>query len=222
MNVKDFMTTRLVTLRPGNSIGHAAQIMLDHGVSGLPVVDDNALLVGILSEGDLLRRTELGTDGFAAAGGLMATTEDRADAYVKSHSWMVAHVMTTSVVTVEEDTPINEVARLMADHSIKRVPVMRQGKLVGIVSRRDFLRVLIAARFEETANSDTAIRRSILVRLGEDTGLEVAQLSVAVANGVVDLSGTVGSEAEREAARVAAEGIRGVAVVTDRLRVVPK
>jgi CBS domain-containing protein len=113
--------------------------------------------------------------------------------------------MTASVVTVDEDAPIGCVAALMEEHGIKRVPVTHEGKLVGIGSRRDLLRAIVAATISDVAPGDAAIRRSILVRLGENTGLEAARLSVTVANGVVHPWGIVGSETERHAARVVAE-----------------
>lgn len=221
MNAKDIMTTKVVTLSLGNSIKHAAQIMLDHHVSGLPVIGDDENLIGVISEGDLLRRTELGLSRLTAPDQPAAFAEQRAAAYVKSHSWNVGDVMTTSVVKVEEDTSIVQVAALMDEHRIKRLPVMREGKLVGIVSRRDLLRVIVIAKIDATAPGDTAIRRSVLTRLGEDTGLEGEQPSVTVSNGLVHLWGTVGSEVKRDAARVVAEGVRGVAGVADHLRVVP-
>lgn len=221
MRAKDVMTTKLTTVSPGNSVKRAAQTMLDCGVSGLPVVDDNAHLVGIISEGDLLSRTELDSGRFAAGDQGAAFAEQRARAYVKSHSWNVGDVMTPSVVAVDEDTPIGRVAALMEEHGIKRVPVTHEGKLVGIVSRRDLVRAIVAAKFSDVAPGDSAIRRSILVRLGENTGLEAARLSVSVANGVVHLWGIVGSEIERHAARVVAEGVSGVAGLVDHLRVVP-
>lgn len=221
MRAKDVMTTKLITVTPGNSVKRAAQAMLDYGISGLPVIDDNAHLVGIISEGDLLSRTELNTGRFAAGDQAAAFAEQRARAYVKSHSWNVGDVMTPSVVTVDENTPIGRVAALMEEHRIKRVPVTHEGKLVGIVSRRDLMRAIVTAKLSDVAPGDSAIGRSILVRLGENTGLEVGRLSVTVANGMVHLWGIVGSEIERQAAHVVAEGVGGVAGVVDHLRVVP-
>ena len=222
MRAKDIMATKVITVTPGNSVKRATQIMLDQGVSGLPVIDDRADLVGIITEGDLLRRVELETRRFAASAQAAASTEKRARAYVKSQSWNVGDVMNTSVVTVDEDTPIGRVAALMEEHGIKRLPVTREGKLVGIVSRRDLLRAIVTAKLDDAAPGDAAIRRSILVRLNENTGLEDARLSVTVSSGVVHLWGTVASEIERDAARVAAESVRGVAGVIDHLRVVPR
>jgi CBS domain-containing protein len=113
MKARDIMTTNVVSLSPGNSIKHAAQIMLDCNVSGLPVLDDEHHLIGIISQGDLLRRKELGAGRFPASGRPVASSEDRAGAYVKRHSWKVGDVMTTTVVAVEEDMSIDQVAALL-------------------------------------------------------------------------------------------------------------
>jgi CBS domain-containing protein len=125
MRAKDIMATKVITVTPGNSVKHATQIMLDQGISGLPVIDDRADLVGIMTEGDLLRRVELETGRFTASVQAASSTEERARAYVKSQSWNVGDVMNTSVVTVDEDAPIGRVAALMEEHGIKRVPVTR-------------------------------------------------------------------------------------------------
>lgn len=220
MRVRDIMTSKVLAVGPGHSVRHAAQIMLDHGVGGLPVIDDEQHLVGILTAGDLLRRSEFGMEIVRAAETGSASAEQRARAFVKSHSWKVEHVMTSEVDTVDEDTPVGRIAALMDQHRVKRLPVMRGNKLVGIVSRTDLLRAFMAAGPDATAPGDDAIRRSIVARLGENTGLEEADVSVTVNHGMVYLSGTVGSESEREAARVVAEGVRGVAGVTDHLTVI--
>lgn len=215
MKAKDIMTTRVVTLSPGNSVRRAAEIMLDRGVSGLPVIDDDARLVGIISEGDLMRRAEFGIRPASAA--TVSSSEQRARAYVKSHSRNVGDVMSSKVVTVDEETPVNRIAALMEEHRIKRVPVTRDGKLVGIVSRRDLMRAIVVAKLDEIAPGDAALRRSVMARLGEDAGLETAKLNVTVANGIVHFWGNVSSESQRDAARVVAEGMRGVVGVVDHL-----
>jgi CBS domain-containing protein len=217
MRAKDIMTTKVVAVSPRNSVRHAVQIMLDHGVSGLPVIDDGGHLVGLISEGDLLRRAELNTSTFPAQVRPGKSAEQRERTYVKNHSWSIGDVMTTVVVTIDEDMPVGGVAALMDKHGIKRVAVTRGVRLVGIVSRRDLLRAIVTAKLDDSAPGDAAIRRTILAQLGDDTGLEDAQLSVTVLNGVVHLWGVVGSESERDAARVVAEGVRGVAGITDHL-----
>jgi CBS domain-containing protein len=220
MLTKDLMINKLVTVNPGNSIWHAAQKMLDHDVSGLPVVDDNGHLVGVLTQGDLLRRIELGTGTLAGTGTAPVAPERRLGAYVKTHSWKVGDVMTASVIAVAEETPIGGVATLMDQYGIGRVPVVRKGRLVGIISRKDILRVIVAAKHDAIAPGDAAMRRAILARLGENTDLQCARLTVTVSGGVVHLGGTVGSDAEREVVRVVAESVRGVAGFCDHMQVV--
>lgn len=218
MRAKDIMTRIVATVGPDHSIGHVVQIMLDHGVSGLPVVGDDARLVGIITEGDLLYRAEIGGSTRPAIDEPISR-EQRARTYVKSHSWRVADVMTADVVTIEEETPISRIAALMEEHSIKRLPVVRDGNLVGIVSRSNLLRAIVMTKPDNTAAGDDAICRSILARLKERTGLEDARLSVSVSSGIAHLWGTIGSEGERDAARVVAEGVRGVAGVVNHLHI---
>src|SRR5262245_127421 len=138
MKVKDVMATTVVTVSPDNSVKHAAGIMLDKHVSGLPVVDDQGTLVGLISEGDLLRRSELGLR-IIARSEQSASEEERARAYVKSHGWKVADVMSCNLVTIDEEADLSHVATLMAENGVKRLPVIRNGRLVGIVSRADLL-----------------------------------------------------------------------------------
>ncbi len=207
MKVKDVMTTKVVSVSPDNSVKRAAQIMLDKHVSGLPVVDDEGTLVGLISEGDLLRRTELGLSIIAAPEQL--SLEERASTYVKTHAWKVADVMSCNVVTVDEEADLSHVATLMAENGVKRLPVIRNGKLVSIISRADLLHAIATARLDDTAPGDEAIRRSIATRLNEDIGLTSANVTVTVVDGLVHLWGTA-SAASRKAACVVAEGVRGV------------
>ena len=211
MKVKDVMATKVVTVSPDNSVRRAAGIMLDKHVSGLPVVDDEGMLVGLISEGDLLRRSELGLRIIAAP---EQSASERASAYVKSHAWKVADVMSCNVVTVKEEADLSHVATLMAENGVKRLPVMRNGKLVGIVSRADLLHAIATARLDDTAPGDEAIRRSIVTRLNEDIGLNSANVTVTVVDGLVHLWGTA-SAASRKAACVVAEGVRGVKGVVE-------
>ena len=211
MKAKDVMTVDVVSVSPDHSVRHAARIMLDHCISGLPVIDDDDRVVGIVTEGDLMRRSELGAQALAPVDRQFSTEENKAGAYVKSHSWKVADVMTSDPVKVDEETPLPRIAALMA------VPVMRGEHLVGIVSRAELLQVLITAKFDDTAPGDDAIRRSILTRLREDAGIKGDELALTVADGLVHLSGAVSSQSERDAVRVVAEGVRGVKGVFDHM-----
>jgi len=217
MKAKDVMTVDVVSVSPDHSVRNAARIMLDHRISGLPVIDDAGRVVGIITEGDLMRRSELGAQALASVDRQFSTEENHARAYVKSHSWKVADVMTSDPAKVDEETPLPRIAALMVERGIKRVPVMKEEHLVGIVSRTDLLRILITATFDATAPGDDAIRRSILTRLREDAGIKGGELDLTVADGLVHVSGAVSSQSERDAVRVVAEGVRGVKGVFDHL-----
>ncbi|WP_429815344.1 CBS domain-containing protein [Ensifer sp. B1-9] len=213
MRVKDVMTTSVVKLSPDNSVRQAARIMLENHVSGLPVVDDEGRLVGLISEGDLIRRTELG--GGVPIVDVTIAADERANAYVRRSSWRVGDAMTADPVTIGEDASVARVAAVMQERGIKRIPVLRNGVLVGIVSRADLLQALLQAKQDETAAGDEAIRRSILVRLGENTGLEGLDIKVAVTDGIVHLWGNVETAECRRAARTVAENVRGVRAVVE-------
>lgn len=216
MNATDIMTMKVVTVSPETSVRHAARIMSDRRVSGLPVLNDEHQLAGIVTEGDLLRRAEL---GISREGRRDLPADQRARAYVKSHGWSVGDIMSKELVTISEDTPVAKVAALMEEHGFKRLPVVRGGRLVGIVSRADLMRVIATARLDATAAGDDAIRRSVLTRLREDVGLDSNRVAVTVFDGMVHLWGSVEFEAERDAARVAAEIVRGVSGVDVHIRV---
>ncbi|MGN6469665.1 MAG: CBS domain-containing protein [Rhizobiaceae bacterium] len=220
MRAKDLMKPHVVTVGPDSSVKHAAQIMLEKRVSGLPVVDDRNVLVGMITEGDLLRRKEICSQMQGEVSGNRSLAE-RAAAFVKSHSWKVADVMTKGVIAAEEEAPVGHVAALMDEHRVKRIPVTREGRLVGIVSRVDLLGLVAMAEPDDCAPGDTAIRRSILSRLGETAFDDLVKLSVIVSDGVVHLWGSVGSATEKEAARVVSESVRGVAGVVDHTRLGP-
>jgi CBS domain-containing protein len=220
MQVADLMSKAIVTVMPGHSVRHAAEIMLNHGVSGVPVVDDEDRLVGILTEGDLLRRVEYGLTGSMPHWIASASPEGEARDYVHSHSWRVSDVMSKPVVTVEETTPLADVAVLMGTRGIKRLPVLRDGRLTGVISRSDLLHIIATARPEKIAAGDGSLEISAVARLRDAEPLFGMRPEVTVVNGVVHLWGQVRSEAERDAARVAVEGVEGIAGVEDHLSIV--
>ncbi|MEO8757131.1 MAG: CBS domain-containing protein [Devosia sp.] len=218
MNVSDVMAKTVVTLMPGHSVKHAAQILLDNRVSGAPVVDGDGVLVGILTEGDLLRRVEFGTlaspgDAWIRAGWSEGQTRD----FVRSHSWRVEDVMSRPVVTATEDMPLGQVAILLGTRSIKRLPVLRDGKLVGIVSRADLLKVIAATASVPIASGDEAMLISAQAHLRDVEAMFAKCLEVTVSDGIVHLWGNIRSEAERDAARVAIESIPGLRGMEDHL-----
>lgn len=221
MRARDLMTKDVITVRPDASVRDVAQILLSHRISAVPVTDGDEKLIGIVSEGDLLRRSETGTERPKSWWlDLIASPEDRANDYVKSHAVHVRDVMTANVVTVEQDAPIAQVATLLEEKRIKRVPVTQDGRVVGIVSRADLLRGLATAKIDQLAPGDDAIRDAIVKRMRNEAGVRDWLMNVTVADGVVHMWGGVRSEAERRAARVAAESVSGVREVEDHLTLV--
>jgi CBS domain-containing protein len=219
------MLARDVMSRPAISIGSTAKIadaiglMLKFHFSGLPITDARGQLVGMLTEGDLLRRAELGTDrhrprwieAFLVPG--RAATD-----YVHAHGRTVSDVMTRSPVTVEETASLNEVVGLMEGHHIKRVPVMRGEAIVGMITRADLLRALAGACATEPLRmDDAALRGTIEANLRSQEWAPRTAIRVEVANGVVDLRGTIFDDRFRDAIRVCVENTPGVAAVRDHL-----
>lgn len=223
MLAKELMTTDVITVRSDASIKDVAQILLSHRISALPVTDDDGNLIGIVSEGDLLRRSETGTERKHSWWlDMLASPEERAREYIKTHATLVRDVMTKKLITVKEDTPISDIATVLEERRIKRVPVVRDGHVVGIVSRADLLRGLATAKLEQTtAPGDDAMRAAVVKRLRDEAGVRDWLLNVTVSDGVVHLWGGVRSDDERRAAQIAAESTSGVKAVEDHLTVVP-
>jgi CBS domain-containing protein len=220
MKAEDIMTRRVISVAPEASILESARLMLQHRVSGLPVIDAAGRLVGVVTEGDFLRRVEVGTERkrprwleFIAGPGRLATE------YVHSHGRKVADVMTGEPITVGEDTPIEEVVRLMERRRIKRLPVMRGTKVVGIVSRANLLHALASVAREAlpAAKDDQAIRERVLAELAKQPWAPHDLIDVTVRNGVVELWGVFTADHQREAATVVAENIAGVKKVANHI-----
>ncbi len=223
MIVNDVMTTTVVTVSPDTPILEIASLMVDRQVSGLPVVDDDGHVVGMISEGDLIRRQELGTD-VRPRGWLSFFTSQEAQAreFVKTHGINASEVMTTPVHSVEADAEIAGIARMMEKHRIKRLPVTRDGKLVGIVTRADLLRTLASQRSmapPPPPASDRSIRGQLLKTIADEPWAASAVVNVIVTNGVVHLWGVVDSKEQHKALLVAAEEIAGVRGIEDHLGV---
>lgn len=220
MHASDVMTRNTITLHRDASLGEAIGLMLQLRISGLPIVDQHENLVGVLTEGDLLRRVEAGTSErhTFAWWDIMRSTGLSADDYVRTHSHQVGDLMTRDPATVTEGTPLEEVVELMERRRIKRLPVLREGKVVGIVSRADLLRVIgskLGAMAE--AGGDSAIHGRLLAELARQPWFSARNISVSVKDGVITLEGTITDEATRAALRVAAQNVAGPERVRDDL-----
>lgn len=220
MNAKDVMTHSVVTIAPEAPIREAIARMIEHRISGLPVVDEDVGLVGIVTEGDLVRRTETGTDAprrrwleFLLGPGAAA------DEYSRTHGRHVCDVMSSDVVTVQQDTPLPDVVRVMEEHSIKRVPVVDGKRVVGIISRANLIAALsehleLAAR---KAMSDYEIQRRIVGQMKREPWCPSRNVTVVVRDGRVRLEGALFDERQRKALHVLVAGVIGVKEIDDQL-----
>lgn len=220
MQVAEVMTRDVVTASPQTSVTDLAKRMIEHHLSGLPVVEDGRL-VGIVSERDLMRRAEIGTEPAERRwAALFASEHKAAEDFIHTHGRAAADVMTKKVVTVAPDALLRVAADLLDRHRLKRLPVVSGGKLVGIVSRADLLRALAGAltRPVSSAPDDAALREAVLAALrAQPWGKLATRGTVMVENGTVHLWGTVMSDAERRACVIAAEAVPGVKSVADHM-----
>lgn len=220
MRATDIMTRDVITVGRDTTVAQAIRLMLDHRVSGLPVLDSDGKVVGILTEGDLLRRIETGTERhrprwleILMGPGRMATE------YVRSHGRKVDEIMTRDLISAMQDTAIEEIVELMERRHIKRIPILQDEFLVGIVSRADLLRAVAQALEEQPSQicGDEEIRERILAELAKAAWVPRDGFEIVVENGIVELNGVILEEKEREALRVAAENVPGVRAVEDHL-----
>ncbi len=221
MKVRDIMSTKVVTVSPSTTVREIAGLMVEKHVSGLPVLSDSGTLVGMVSEGDLLRRPELGTQKHRRRWvSFFSGVDEQAREFTKTHALRAGDVMTEQVIHVSEQTPLGDVVGLMEKHNIKRLPVLSDGKLVGIVSRADLLRALAARQanpIPPPAESDATIRAAMNEVLKNEEWAMSAMVNVIVSEGAVHLWGVIDSDDQRQALRVAAENIPGVTAVEEHL-----
>jgi CBS domain-containing protein len=219
MQAKDIMTARVITVTEDASVSDVARLLVDNGISALPVVDAAGKLLGIVSEGDLMHRAEAGT-GLRRSWWLSLFTDASASAaqFVKEHSRRVSDIMTRNVITTGPETPVADIADLLESNRIKRVPVVADGKLVGIVSRANLIRALAGSPqpAEGLRGKDVEIRHNIMARLKSEPW-SPAWLNVRVEDGVVELWGATTSQAQKKAACIAAEITPGVVRVEDNI-----
>jgi CBS domain-containing protein len=219
MRAHQIMSRQVITIGPEASVGDAINTMLAHHVSGLPVVDPDGKLVGILSEGDFIRRAEIGTGHKRGRWlSLLAGADRLALDFVREHGRKVHQIMTPNPVTITEDAALEEIAEIMQSRQLKRIPVMRNDRVVGIVTRSDFLPAVV--RLSQAAGSvsqdDEHIRSRVVAAIAKESW-GPRGLNVSVNDGIVSLRGVVRGENARRAAIVAAENIPGVKRVEDRL-----
>jgi CBS domain-containing protein len=220
MKAAEVMTRHVVTVAPGATIETAARLMLEHRISGLPVTDDDGAVLGILSEGDLLRRTETGTEKQRTRWVALLVGPGRlAQDYVRAHARNVGELMSDRVFSVTSETPVPDVVALMEAKRVKRIPVIDQGRLVGIISRADLMAVLVGLLSERPTGTvpDSEIRQRILADIDEQPWGPRGTVDPIVTNGIVVLKGTVTDERERVALCVLAKNVPGVRAVHDRL-----
>lgn len=220
MNASDVMVHDVVTVGPDDEVSEAVKLLVDHDISALPVVDQERRVIGILSEGDLLHREEIGTEKHRPWW-LEAITPASALAfdYVKSHGRKVAEIMSEHVISADEDASLAELASLLEKNRIKRLPILKDGRLVGIVSRANLIQALASAPPAPADNqlADRGIRAAILAELAKQPWTDFGERNIVVSNGVAHIWGLVSSPEERKALVALAEEVSGVREVSDEM-----
>ncbi len=220
MKVADVMTRGVISIAPGDTLRKAAELMLRYDLSGFPVLHQGKL-VGIITEGDFLRRAETGTERSRSHWlELFVAPERLAGEYTHSHARQVGEVMTRNLVTIDENASLADAVQLMEKHRVKRIPVVKNEAVVGILSRRNLVHAFVAATPKDPPAplSDEAIRVQLTTELDRQPWISHGAIEATVEQGVVVLEGSVRDERQREALRVAAENIPGVNQVIDRLQ----
>ena len=222
MSVADVMTKNVISVTSETTIADAARLLLQHRISGLPVLDPEGAVVGIVTEGDLLRRTETGTERRHARWLEFLISPGRlAREYANANARKVGEVMSGEVVTVTPQDSLTEVVRLMEHHHVKRLPVIEAGRLVGIISRANLVRALLDDLSKPAGDGasvgDAQISAHILAAIAKQPWGPRASVDVRVKAGVAELYGSITDERERTALQVLAENTPGVIAVRDHL-----
>lgn len=224
MNASDIMTKTVITGKPDTTVAQAAELMTQNRISAIPVLNTNGGILGIVSEGDLMRRVEGALDQTRSWWlSLFSGTRSSAKGFVLERGQHLKDIMTTQVTTVAPDTPVGQIAQLLEKEHIKRVPVVEDDKLIGIVSRANLLQALAAqpvVHIRSEADEDEK-RDIVLGALTQVPGLNPVHLNVIVADNRVDVWGIVDSNDEEAAAKVALEAIDGLGEVSVHLGRVP-
>jgi len=226
MRAMDVMTTNVITVEPDTSVQQLATLLSERGISGVPVVDRDNRLLGVVTEGDLLHRAETGTERRIQRRrsrwlDTIGADQEAARDYVKAHGRIVREIMTREVISVSDTTELADIATLLETKRIKRVPVLRDGKLVGIVSRANLVRALAMTKSEAAVvadSDDRTIRQRLITELTGQEWVHMWAADIIVRDRVVHLwFSDDRSEAERQAVRVAAENIPGVRQVEEHI-----
>ncbi|RTL50683.1 MAG: CBS domain-containing protein [Bradyrhizobiaceae bacterium] len=219
MRADQVMNAPVISVTPETPVVEAAGIMLQHHISGLPVIDTSNRLVGIVSEGDFLRRGEIGTQKKRGRWlSLLLGPGREALDFVRAQGRKVGEIMSPDPLTIAEETPLDDIVRLMERNNVKRLPVMRGDELVGIVTRSNLLQAVASlARDTSSPTGDDRQLRAAVRQAIEKNEWCPSSLDIIVRNGVVQLGGIITDERSRQATIVAAENVRGVKEVHDHL-----
>ena len=219
LTASDIMTTDVITVAPETPIIEIAKLLYTRRISGVPVVEPDGRIIGIVSEGDLMSHAQaVGEQRRSWWLSVFSEQSMMARDYVKTHGRVARDVMTSDVVAIAPETSVPEIARTLEQHRIKRVPVVRDGKLVGIVTRGNLMQALAVADTSRAASlDDRTIRERLLAELDAQPWTNMLVKNIVVQDGIVHLWGVVDTEDERRALRVAAENVEGVRGVEDHL-----
>jgi CBS domain-containing protein len=221
MKAHEVMARKVVTAHPGMSIAQIADLLISNRISAVPVVTGDNDVIGIITESDLLHRAETGTEHKRKWWlELFLDPDTQAREFIKSHAGKATDVMSRVVISASEDADLGEVARILDTHGIRRVPVVRAGKLVGIISRSDLVRALAltAIKPSREKSDDATLNKAIHEAIHEQPWINSLYMTFTVSDGTVELIGFVDSHDQRHALRVLVEGVDGVKSVDDRLK----
>jgi CBS domain-containing protein len=221
--VSDVMSTDFISVAPDTSVREVAAKLVKHGVSSVPVIDGTGRLVGVVSEGDLIRRVEIGTEPRRSWWrSFLSDSMGSAHAYVRSHGRLARDVMTVMPVTASLDEPLYRIAARMARKRLKQVPVVRDGRVVGVIARRDLVRKLARHSIPTADVSDDVLRKELAERMRAlPWNLQARVVNSEVQDGVASVYGWAATPIERRAIEVAAENTPGVVQVRNHLHAMP-
>ncbi len=222
MKAQEVMTRGVITVTPATAVREVAALLAEKHISGVPVVAEDGHVVGIVSESDLLHRAEIGTEKPRKSWLRAFADPDRlAREFAKTHGMQVDDVMSRHIVSVAEDTELQDVVNLLEKHNLKRLPVIKDGKLVGLITRGDIVRALSKKAMERivTPVTDSDLQAQILEKMKKSKWLLDSYINLTVTDGVVEMWGMAVSEDQRKALKVLINETPGVKRIDDRLRI---